>query len=324
MTGDNGMYIYPDFITRFACAMCGTCCRNDWQVTLDKESYYRNEGLFASVGKESEFSQAFMPLDKAGGLGEYAAIAKQNGGCWFLDNTNRCRLQIMAGHEHLDTVCQTYPRYPIYTARGLEVTLSFSCPSVLELINRVEPITFIRSEAKPLDVAAEACVAQVFPRQQPRNNPLHYYFELEQHFINILQFRSLPLGKRLEFLTTAIHAVQALQGNWDLGDELRYLLNSQYDLLDEKAATCDQGEAVSQENVTADIVTEHFLVNLIFKKVGYLYGLERMDKLLQQIWLHINTACREAQNQGDELYRAKMAIMALELKYSHNRQELMK
>ena len=318
------MYIYPDYITRFSCVMCGTCCRNDWQVTLDEESYHRNGRLFAASGNESEFAQAFMLLNKAGGLGEYAAIAKQAGGCWFLDNANRCRLQLAAGHEHLDTVCQTYPRYPVYTARGLEVTLSFSCPAVLELVNRVEPIAFVRSDNIPLVFDAEACVAQVFPGQKPSNNPLRYYFELEQHFINIVQFRSLPLGERLEFLTAVIHAVQALQGNPALGDELRYLLNSQYELLDEKAAAYDQVEAVSQENVTADIVTEHFLVNLIFKKVGYLYGLERMDKLLRQVWLQINTACREAQNPADELYRAKMVIMELELKYSHNRREIIK
>jgi lysine-N-methylase len=305
--------------------MCGTCCRNDWQVTVDEKSYRRNERLFTVTNNQVEFVQAFVPLEKPGGPGEYATIAKRDGGCWFLEKTNRCRLHLAAGHEHLDSVCQTYPRYPIYTARGLEVTLSFSCPAVLELVSQSEPLTFVRSEDIPIDFDDGACVAQVFPRQQAGSSPLHYYFELEQHFINILQFRSLPLNERLEFLSDVVHSVNALQGSMALGDELRQLLYSHYDLLDDKAATGEQRcEARNQEAVTADILTEHFLVNLVFKKIGYLYGLERMVKLLQQIQLQINAACQEAQSQTVALHRAKAVIMELELQYSHNRQALIK
>ena len=56
------MYIYPDIVAGFSCEMCGTCCRNDWLVTLDKTSYQRNQKLFASKGKMDEFRQAFVLL----------------------------------------------------------------------------------------------------------------------------------------------------------------------------------------------------------------------------------------------------------------------
>lgn len=315
------MYIYPDFVPAFACEMCGLCCRNDWQVTVDEASYRRNETLFVSANKTSEFHQAFLPLETGGSPGEYAAIAKKEGGCWFLDDDNRCSLHLAGGHSHLDAVCQTYPRYPIHTERGWDVTLSFSCPAVLKLVNRHQPLQFIRAEDEPLAFLPEAAVAQVFPSQQRSTSVLRYYFELEQHFIDILQFRSLPLTQRLNFLQSAAAAISDLAGSDDLGGSLRSLIYSHYDRLDSLAG---EGEgAESEPVVTAEILAEHFFVNLVFKKVPYLYGLQTMAALLERLWQTIAASCRGAADSADELSRARAAIMDLELRYSHNRQALL-
>lgn len=316
------MYICPDFISLFSCEMCGLCCRNDWQVTVDEASYRRNEILFARENRTGEFHQAFIPLEQQGSPGEYAVIAKREGGCWFLDDTNRCSLHRTAGHSHLDAVCQTYPRYPILTQRGWEVTLSFSCPAVLKLVNRSQPIQFVRSNQKPLDFLQEAAVAQVFPGQQRPGNVLRYYFELEQHFIDILQFRALSLPQRLRFLRDAAAAVNNLAGRDDLGSDLRHLLYSHYDKLDSLAES-SSNETASEQTVTAAILAEHFFVNLVFKKVGYLYGLREMAALLQELWQKIEETCRGAGSPDDELSRAKAMIIKLELQYSHNRQALL-
>ncbi len=317
------MYIYPDFISLFSCEMCGLCCRNDWQVTVDEASYRRNESLFMAENRTGEFHQAFIPLEQQGRPGEYAAIAKREGGCWFLDDTNRCSLHLSAGHSHLDTVCQTYPRYPILTQRGWEVTLSFSCPAVLKLVNRSQAIQLIRSDIKPLDFLEEAAVAQVFPSQQRPGSVLRYYFELEQHFVDILQFRALSLPQRLLFLQDAVTAISDLAGSDDLGGELRRLVYSHYDKLDSLAENSGR-EAASEQTVTAAILAEHFFVNLVFKKVGYLYGLEKMAALLQELWQKIEETCQRASSQDDELSRVQAMIMMLEFQYSHNRQALLK
>ena len=323
MSIQGSMYIYPDFITPFSCAMCGVCCRNEWQVTVDETSYWRSQTLFASLNKMNEFQQAFVPLAGQGGRGEYAYIAKRDGKCWFLDSNHRCSLQLTAGHDHLDLVCQTYPRYPVLTDRGWEVTLSFSCPAVLQLVTRLEPLQLIRSSSCPLTFAEQATVAEVFPRQQPSGSPLQYYFELEHHIIDILQFRILPLSARLEFLAQAVSNINTLAGRETLGSDLRHLLYSHYESLDRQAGGASGQEMLNQQAVNGAILAEHFLVNLVFKKVGYLYGLDRMVRLLQEMWRTIETACQDTHNQAEELSNAKAAIMKLELQYSHNRQALL-
>ena len=317
------MYIYPDFITPFSCAMCGLCCRNEWQVTVDEISYQRNYTLFASLNKMNEFQQAFVPLAGQVGRGEYAYIAKKNGKCWFLDSNHRCSLQLTAGHDHLDLVCQTYPRYPVLTDRGWEVTLSFSCPAVLQLVSRLEPLQFIRSADCPLTFAGQAAVAEVFPRQQPSGSPLQYYFELEHHVIDILQYRGLLLAERLEFLAQAVAGISALAGRETLGSDLRHLLYSHYESLDRQEVGASGQKALNQQTINGAILAEHFFVNLVFKKVGYLYGLDRMVRMLREMWRIIETACQDARDQAEELSYAQAAIMELELKYSHNRQALL-
>lgn len=128
------MFVYLDIVEEFSCKQCGACCRNDWLVTVDEPGYRRNQSLFASQQRSEEFSTAFIPIRSGQEPGEYASIAKnENGACHFLDEQNMCRLQKLGGHEHLDRVCQLFPRYPMDTARGVEISLSFSCPEALRL-----------------------------------------------------------------------------------------------------------------------------------------------------------------------------------------------
>ena len=228
------MYIYLDIVRDFRCQLCGTCCRNDWLVTLDEASYQRNRELFAGCGCSAEFAAAFTCLTGRQRPGEYAVINKQAGACWFLESDNRCRLHAQAGHDHLDSVCQTFPRYPMDTSRGLELTLSFSCPAVMKLVERVQPLTVLRADSCPLSVREDVPTAQVYPEQQPLGQPLRDYFELEHHFIDILQWRGLPMGERLALLAETAARLDALP----TGDatatrrQLDQIIGANYEFLD--------------------------------------------------------------------------------------------
>lgn len=319
------IYLEPELYNRFSCEMCGTCCRNEWLVTVSEDSYYRNEQLFKSTGRADEFAQAFNQL--AGSRpDEYAYIAKQilGRGCWFLDSTNCCRLHREAGHQHLDSVCQIYPRYPINTARGIELTLSFSCPAVLKLAaHRFEPLMIIRSDKPPVAAGLDAYTAQVFPSQQPRYSPLRYYFELEQHFIDILQSRSLTIEERLAFLQTVVEEVLDLAKFDEFDRQLQRLFYRNYQFLEEKAALQQAEHQNEQAGATPDILLEHFLVNLVFKKIGFLYGLESMVHLLQLAWRYTLALRQEVSGTAAVMTCTEAAIVHLELQYSHNRKELL-
>ncbi|SMC35317.1 flagellin lysine-N-methylase [Sporomusa malonica] len=302
------MYIYTDIVGQFSCQMCGTCCRNHWQVTMDEASYRRNEALFTAGGRKAEFAQAFIAFDGQGGYGEYAYIAKQaGGGCWFLDESNSCLLHKEADHSHLDAVCQTFPRYPMSTARGIELTLSFSCPAVLKLADRTEPLAIIKSDRQPIDLVDNNYAAEVYPAQQSLRKPLHYYFELETHFIDILQCRTMPLSQRLAFLAETVKAVNSLVQDETIARELTALFNRNYDWLDELAVA-----AVAQPVSSFGTgLLENFFVSFVFKKPFYLYGFEKTLNLFDHMWEQIVNA--------DDIAKA---IMKLEFQYGHDRQSL--
>lgn len=301
------MFIYTDIVEQFSCEMCGTCCRNPWQVTLSEASYCRNETLFTGTGRLAEFGQAFCRLHDPG-YGEYAYVAKQaDGSCWFLDTDNRCRLHSEAGHSHLDAVCQTFPRLPMNTSRGIELTLSFSCPAVLKLADRDEALRIIKADKQPTAVAEDNCVVAVYPGQQAVSKPLHYYFELEAHFIDILQFRGLPLKERLDFLADTVKAIQGLPQDETIGRELTALFRGNYEYLDPLAVSRSLPLPVAGEGLL-----ENFLVNFVFKKPFYIYGFEKTLKLLDRMWQHILHADDVA-----------AAIMKLEFQYGHDRKSLL-
>lgn len=302
------MFIYTDIVAGFTCEMCGTCCRNHWQVTLAEGSYHRNQDLFASTGRQAEFDQAFIKLPSAG-YGEYAYIAKQAGGsCWFLDDSNCCRLHKEAGHNQLDAVCQTYPRYPMSSSRGIELTLSFSCPAVLKLADREEPLLIIKDSQPPTVFPEKNYAVEVYPQQHRSWEPLYYYFELETHFMDILQCRYVTIEERLAFLARTVKAITLLRQDETIARELTALFNHNYDLLDKLAA--DRATELPEPE---SFLLENFLVNFIFRKPFYLYGFEKTLALLNRIWQQINNSSDMA-----------AAIIQLELQYGHDRQALLR
>ncbi len=314
------MYIYLDIIKEFSCEMCGQCCRNDWQVTMDEESFGRNAQLFGEKGREEEFSKIFIPITGKSEVGEYAYIAKKaSGECWFLGNNNLCQLQGEAGHSHLDTVCQTYPRYPMNTARGMELTLSFSCPAAIKLASRVRPLEVLRSEEQPMVILPNNDVVHVFPEQQSAFNPLHYYFEIEHHLIDIIQGRQITLGERIQLLKATIQRIGDLETDDTLSQNLNRIIHANYEFLDTKEAVTQ-----SKDHCTSEILIENFFVNFIFKKPFYQYGLGKGMQFLEKMWQAIEKIRSDAPNSSNDMELISNRIMELELQYSHNRKGLLK
>lgn len=317
--GESFMYVYLDIVKDFQCQMCGVCCRREWLVTVDEASYHRNKKLFSAQGKAAEFEKAFIPLEKQTTPGEFAFITKKAwGGCWFLTEDNCCRLHRDAGHEHLDTVCQTFPRYPMDTSRGMEVTLSFSCPAVMEKVRRIDPLTIIRSSEPPTAFNEEASVVSVYPKQRHKFDVFRYYFELEHHCIDILQWRGAGIAERLRLLEETIGAVAAVCKQSLCSQDMKAVFYRNYEMMDKLPAGKEK-----EELCTPEILAEHFLVNLLFKKVLYLYGQKRTMQLFWDSWQSIEESCRNKERE-EALLAAAQVIMDIELQYGHNRQALFK
>jgi lysine-N-methylase len=313
------MYIYTDIVKEFFCEMCGQCCRNDWLVTMDEESYQRNAKLFTKVGKEEEFSKVFVPITGKSELGEYAYIAKKtNGECWFLGENNLCHLHAAAGHNHLDTVCQTFPRYPMDTSRGIELTLSFSCPAVIKLASRIKPLTIIRSKEQPITINSNNDVVHVYPEQHSTYSSLRYYFEIEHHFIDLLQSRNLSIDERIQLIKETIRKIDNLQKDDTFSQQLSHIIYDNYELLETKDNIMElMGEC------TSEMLIENFFVNFVFKKPFYLYGLQQGMSFLDTMWEKIEKVRKEVISVPQDMERTSTIIMEQEFQYGHNRKALL-
>ena len=313
------MYIYLDIVKQFVCRQCGACCSRDWLVTVDEAGYRRNEQLFASQGERAEFQQVFAPLGQSADYGEYAKIAKRaDGACWFLTEDRLCRLQKMAGPEHLDSVCQWFPRYPMDTERGIEISLSFSCPAAVRLAVREKPLEICRTEASPLELAPTEFVTQVYPGQQPWRDPMHYYFELEQHLIDLLQLRNLSLPERLALVRQMAQQCDAMQASDTLGEEINRIVRANYAAAD---ALAESGHG--ELDGPCNWLLENFFVNFVFRKTFYRYGFGGGLRRLQAIEAQLADFL-QLQDKGHESPEALIdRIVEIELVYNHGGQSFL-
>jgi len=307
------MVIYLDIVKDFVCRQCGACCQNNWLVTVDEQGYRRNKELFLSAGREAEFLQAFIPLAEAD-YGEYAQIAKRpEGGCWFLTAENLCRLQQLAGHEHLDTVCQWFPRYPMDTERGIELSLSFSCPAALQLASREEPLRIVRSENSPIAMTPLDFVTYVYPSQQQENSALRYYFEIEGHLIDVLQTRQLPLTDRLAMVKQSVERLERLSDSETIGRDISHFFGTNYDRIDAATAT-----GASEAGRPVHWLIENYFVNFIFRKNLYSRGFANTLRQFEVMRNRLDKYLLEPDGAEADTAEAAKIIMQLELEYNHN------
>ena len=309
----SDMFVYLDIVADFACQQCGVCCNNDWLVTVDEAGYRRNRQLFAQAGQSNEFAEAFISLGSEAELGEYARIAKRpTGRCWFLTAENLCRLQQVAGHQHLDSVCQWFPRYPMDTQRGIELSLSFSCPAAVKLALREAPLRIVRAESSPIPMLPVDFVRHVYPGQQKPQSILRYYFELEGHLIDLLQARQLPLTARLELVRSSLRQIDAWQDPAEFGQLLNQLIQANYAELD---AAADKQALVQGGPVSW--LTENYCVNFLFRKNLYVHGincfLAQLDRMAQKI-----IPCMERSASANDTTELEQLIVAQELAWNHN------
>jgi lysine-N-methylase len=309
----SDMFVYLDIVADFACQQCGVCCNNDWLVTVDEAGYRRNRQLFDQAGQTDEISQAFIPLGNAAELGEYAQIAKrQSGGCWFLTAENLCRLQQVAGHQHLDSVCQWFPRYPMDTERGIELSLSFSCPAAVKLAVRQAPLQIVRLSTSPIALLPVDFVRHVYPRQQVSRSILRYYFELEGHLIDLLQARQLAVPERLELVRSSLRRIDTWQDPAEFGQLLNQLFQVNYAELDAAA-----GRQAPVQEAPATWLAENYFVNFLFRKNLYVNGitdfLSQLDQIAQKI-----IPCMERSVGANDTAELEQLIVAQELAWNHN------
>lgn len=110
----------------FSCNNCGNCCTRAWRVKVDPEKVPALEKSRTFQGLKSE---GFLPLRVI--EGETRVGRRESGACGFRQDGG-CTIHAELGPFAKPVVCQLYPFSAVNTPDGYYLSLSFSCPTVLE------------------------------------------------------------------------------------------------------------------------------------------------------------------------------------------------
>lgn len=107
-----------------------TCC-SGWDINIDSNTY---EKWNKEKNKCKDILNKLKFIDN-----DYIIINKKtNDTCPFLDNRGLCNIVKSNGDEYLSLTCQRFPRIE-NTFEGIkELTLSCSCPEVVDIIGKIE------------------------------------------------------------------------------------------------------------------------------------------------------------------------------------------
>lgn len=188
----------PDYVKEFECTMCGDCCRSKWNIDVDERTHKRLEKKFAELGRSDDFTEMIELSAQGRSMMKFDAAGR----CMALASDGRCKIQLELGYEYLSDVCKTYPRYIRVTPRGIEISLSFSCPAAAKLLRRKDPVGF---SYLPVDDPSfffmKAGITDYFiPGKLPKNDIKRHYFPIEAGLIRVMQDRDFSIGERLVLL----------------------------------------------------------------------------------------------------------------------------
>lgn len=111
---------------RFDCAGCGQCCRTAWNIRVEPSRAERLRTWGPALRILQDSGQAPLRRRADGSL----RVAKQEGSCVFLTAEKGCAIHADLGAQAKPLTCQIFPFILVPTPDGMQVGLSFYCPSV--------------------------------------------------------------------------------------------------------------------------------------------------------------------------------------------------
>lgn len=197
--------LMPAYYKDFHCIMGAcqdNCCDNGWKIEFSKKDYLTIKRAVESEALKGMMSLSLRRLREREHDGMYAELRiSEAGRCAFHTQEGLCRLQQECGEAALPLVCRTYPRRRAYSCAALEYSLVPSCEGVLSLLwDLPDGVDFIE----------EALPVKEHKTLRPQSPVEARFAPIRSLWIDALQARSLPLGRRLLLLGLLCQQLQAL------------------------------------------------------------------------------------------------------------------
>ncbi|MDI9218420.1 flagellin lysine-N-methylase [Clostridium tertium] len=116
-----------------------TCCKG-WDINVDTNTYnkWREKD-------DLNYLLDNVKLIKSNGENSYLIKKETKGACPLLSNEGLCNIVINHGDENLSLTCKNFPRIENEFEDVRELTLSCSCPEVVNIISDMKEKTYIES-----------------------------------------------------------------------------------------------------------------------------------------------------------------------------------
>lgn len=118
-----------------------TCC-DGWDVSIDTDTYNK----WKKENDKAEFILNNVKIRKCGSKTGYFINKENHEACPLLDKQGLCQVVKSLGEEYLSSTCHRFPRVENIFEDKKELSLSCSCPEVVELISSINGKVNIISE----------------------------------------------------------------------------------------------------------------------------------------------------------------------------------
>ena len=190
--------IQPRQFQSFRCigAECEETCCQGWDVTVDRASYEKYQQCQDPELKPS--LERLVTIANPEDRDNFARITLTDAACPFLAG-NLCSIQIRLGEAYLPATCGSFPRVMNVVDGTGECSLDLSCPEAARLmLLRPGPDEFCEEGASEPEVHwSRTSRTDTAPGRETHPKPYEYFHEIRGFVIGLLQYRALPLWKRI-------------------------------------------------------------------------------------------------------------------------------
>ncbi|MDH5682065.1 MAG: flagellin lysine-N-methylase [Spirochaetota bacterium] len=190
----------PSSLAKFQCDLSGRCC-GGWEIGMDDCSYERLKSAMTGKNDLKRFEDNVKLCEPEEGKAKYyAVIDLSDERCGLLEDSGLCSIHKDYGFEALPDICKTFPRLVYATPFGKELSVTFACPTAAKLLAQKEKIRKVKNPENFVLSNGNQYYGLITREIFERTDIKKFYFELEDHFIKILQHDEFSLDERLVLL----------------------------------------------------------------------------------------------------------------------------
>lgn len=135
-------------LQNWSCHTCGGCCKQHGIYVTDEERRRIEQQNWTAADGVGADQPLFVQMGGGVSRSWQRLAHRADGSCVFLDERGLCRIHGKFGEPAKPLACRIYPYAFHPTAKGLTLSLRFSCPSVVE--NLGTPVAEQRQELQRL------------------------------------------------------------------------------------------------------------------------------------------------------------------------------